>query len=106
MTRREALTRILEAGKRVFEIGESFTINNMLIANFYKMAELSFDYEGDTGLISMIYVLCEGHVILCMGVDYIKRINVSDSWVMWTDSYDNVYGCVNGEYFRCKEGGE
>ena len=102
MTKKEVMTRILEEGRRVFENGESFSINNMLIANFNKVAELRFDYEGDTGIIGMVYVLCDGHVIICTSTDYIERINVSDDWIMRPGIGDTVFGHVNGERFSCK----
>lgn len=102
MTKKEVVTRILEEGKRVFENGDSFSVNNVLIVNFHKTAELSFDYDKDKGLISMMYVLCEGHVILCIGTDYIERINVSDEWIMRPGIGDSVYGLVDGECFSCK----
>ena len=102
MTKKKVQTMILEEGKRVFEDGGSFTVNNVLIANFYGTAELSFDYEGDSGIIRMMYVLCEGHVILCIGADYIERINVSDNWIMRPGIGDTVVGYVNGERFSCK----
>lgn len=102
MTKREILTRILEEGKRVFENGGSFTVNSVVLANFYKTCELGFDYEEDTGIIKMVYVLCEGHVVLCIGTDYIVKINVSDNWIMIPGIGNTVYGRVNGKRFICK----
>lgn len=102
MTKKEVLTRILEEGKRVFENGDSFTVNNMLITNFPGIFELSFDYEGDTGIINMMYVLCDGHVVLCIGIDYIEKIDVNALYVMKPGIGHTVYGYVNGEVFSCK----
>lgn len=99
MTKKEVLTMILEEGRRVFENGESFTINGMLVANFNKSAELCFDYEGGTDIIRMVYVFYDGHVVACIGTDYIERVKVSDSWCMWTDSDNVVRGCADGEYY-------
>lgn len=102
MTKKEVMTRILEEGKRVFENGDSFSVNNVLIANFYKTAELSFTYEEGSDIISMIYVLCEGHTVLCVYTDYIERIYVSEEWTMRPGIGDTVFGRVNGERFSCK----
>ena len=102
MTKKEVLTRILEEGKRILKIGCSFTINNMLIFNYYGTVELSFVYDEDTGIIEMIYVLSEGRVIFCIAADCIERISVSDNWIMWPGIGDTVCGRVNGEFFSCK----
>lgn len=102
MTKKEVLTRILEEGKRILKVGGSFTINNMLIANYYETVELSFAYDEDTGIIEMINVLSEGRVILCIVADCIDRISVSDKWIMRPGIGDTVFGYVNGERFSCK----
>lgn len=101
MTKEEVLTRILEEGKRILKVGGSFTINNMLIANYYETVELRFVYEEDTDIIKMIHVLSEGRIILCIFADCIERISVSDKWLMRPGIGDTVYGRVNGERFSC-----
>lgn len=102
MTKKEVLTRILEEGKRVFEKGGSFTVNGVLIANFYGTAELRFGYEDNTEKIRMIYMYCGENIVLCIVTSYIRKIVVNDDWFMRPGIGDTVFGRVNGERYSCK----
>lgn len=102
MTKREVMTKILEEGRKAFENGGAILINSMLINNFDKASELSFDYENDTEMISAVYVYSSGHLILCVCEDAIESITVTREWCMYLGIGDAVFGYVNGERFSVK----
>lgn len=102
MTKKEVMTRILEEGKRVFECGCSFTVNGMLLVNYYESAEIRFVYEGDTDIIGMVCMFCDGRPVLCFNANAIEKIYVSENWIMRPGIGDTVFGKVNGERFSCK----
>ena len=102
MTRKAVLTMILEEGKKAFEKGGAILINSMLINNFDKASELSFDYESGTKMIKAVYVYSSGHLILCVCEDAIESIRVTREWCMLPGIGDTVFGYVNGERFSCE----
>ena len=102
MTKREVLTRILEKGKKDFENGGAILINSMLINNFDKASELSFDYENGTEMIKAVYVYSSGHLILCVCEDAIESIRVTSEWCMMPGIGNTVSGYVSGERFSCE----
>lgn len=100
-TKNEVLTMILEEGKKAFEKGGAIFINSMLISNFDKASELSFDYESGTKMIKAVYVYSSGDLILCVCVEAIESISVTKEWSMLPGIGDTMFGYVNGERFSC-----
>lgn len=108
MTRKEALTRVLEEGIKVFEHGGAFTVNGVLFANYFEKAKLKTDYNENTGVIDALYMTYEGNTLACVCIDAIKYISVSVSTVFVTNENNYCHGRINGKQFRVEgvKGGE
>lgn len=102
MTRKEALTRVLEAGRKVFENGGAFSVNSVLFANYSHVADLKFEYEENSETIKVIFMSFAGHTFNCVYADAIDRVSVSNEWTLHSRSDGSVYGRMNGERFSCK----
>lgn len=103
MTRKEALTRVLEEGIKVFEHGGAFTVNGVLLANYFEKAKLKTDYNEHTGIIEVLYMTYEGNTLVCVCVDAIKYVSVSVGTVFVTNDENHCHGRINGKRF-CIEG--
>ena len=100
MTRKEALTKVLEAGRKVFENGGAFSINGMLLANYNKTAEIKFDYDERTETVVALYVRVAGNTLSCIFASQITKVSVScDNILLTNDDLTRVYGRVDGEKF-------
>lgn len=107
MTRKEALTKVLEAGRKVFKNGGAFSVNGMLLANYNKTAEINFDYDDRTETVVALYMRVAGNTLACIFAAEIIRVSVSDDNILLTnDDLTKVYGRVDGERFSIKKGGE
>ena len=100
MTRKEALTMVLEEGIKDFEQGGAFSVNGVLLANFSLKAKLETDYNEHTGAIDALYMACEGHTLVCVNVDAIKSVSVSVSTVLVITDDNRCHGRIKGKQFR------
>lgn len=107
MTKREALTRVLEVGRDAFKEGISISINGMVIVNYGKDMKITFDYDKHSEIVNTVYIMNNGGTIACIMEDQIKKVTVSTDNMFLTDSDNNkVFGYINGEKFVIREGGE
>lgn len=107
MTKREALTKVLEAGRESFKEGNSISINGMVIVNYGRDMKITFDYDKHGEIVNTVYIMNNGGTIACIMEDQIKKVTTSSDNMFLTDAYNNkVFGYINGEKFVIKEGGK
>lgn len=104
MTRNEALTKVLEEGRKSFENGGGFTVNGLLLANYFNTAKLEFDYDAHTKTIDALFLKCEGNTVVCVCADAIKYVNVSVKNAFLTSDTNYCYGRIKGKEFNTKGG--
>ena len=103
MTRNEALTKVLEAIGVSFKEGNSVSINGMLIDNYRKDKNITFDYDENLEVIRTVYIANDMGVIACIMEDRIKEVVESEDNMFLTDTDNNkVFGFINGETFVIK----
>ena len=107
MTKREALTNVLEACKVLFENGKTLSINGMVFVNYGRKMKITFDYNECGDIVDAVYIVNNGGTVACIMADIIKKVVASDDNIFLTDD-DNtkVFGYINGDKFRIMEGGE
>ena len=103
MTRNEALTRVLEEGRKVFENGGAFSVNGVLFANYLQSADLKFEYEENTETIKVIFMCFAGLAFNCVYADSIDRVSVSNEWLWGCNSDGSAYGRLDGKRFRIEK---
>lgn len=103
MTRKEALTRVLEEGRKVFENGGAFSVNGVLLANYSQLSDLKFEYEENTETVKVIFMCCAGCTLNCVYADSIDRVSVSNEWAFCSSSDGSVYGRLDGNRFRIEK---
>lgn len=108
MTKREALTKVLEACKVLFENGKALNINGMVFANYGKEMKIAFDYNECGDIVDAVYIVNNGGTVACIMADIIKKVvTSSDDNIFLTNADNNkVFGYINGDKFRIMEGGE
>lgn len=107
MTKREALTKVLEAGRDSFKEGNSICINGMLLVNYGRDNKITFDYDKHGEIVNTVYIMNNGGTIACIMEDQITKVMVSTDNMFSTDTDNNkVFGFIDGEKFVIKEGGE
>ena len=107
MTKREALARVLEAGRDSFNEGHAISIKVLVNANYGRDMKITFDYDKHSEIVNTVYIMNNGGTIACIMEDQIKKVTVSSDNMFLTDTDNNkVFGYINGEKFVIKEGGE
>lgn len=106
MTKMEAITRVLEEGRKNYESGKSFSINGILFANYSRKAHMEFNYKNNETIYSIL-VISDGTPVSCVMARDITKINVSYENMILTDHSRNIlYGRVNGEEIDIEYGKE
>lgn len=106
MTRKEAITRVLEEGKKAFENGGAFSINGITFANHLRKSNICYEYNEYDNVIVGVFITCDDIIIAHMLITDIIKVTVSDKNVLLykhDEGYDVTYGYVNGEEVRFYE---